>query len=84
MGIVKGAKAKLAGVEAARAASEGRAIFIYRSNVPIASSRASGSVSGAAEVIETIEGQGWSLSDMAYDGGWSRKGALVLLFRRDG
>ena len=82
MGIFKDAKANVARTEAARAVSEGRAIFVYRCNVPAFSSGFSGSVSGAAEVIETIEGQGWSLSDMAYDGAQSRNGALVLLFRR--
>lgn len=82
MGIVKDAKANVARVEAARALAEGRAVFVYRCNVPAFSSGFSGSVSGAAEVIETIEGQGWSLSNMAYDGAQSRNGALVLLFRR--
>lgn len=84
MGIVRDAMAKIARVEAARARSEGRAIFVYRCNVPRASSRASGSVSGAAEVIEVIEGEGWSLSDMAYDGVMFRKGALILIFRHHG
>jgi hypothetical protein len=82
MGIVKDAKANVARAEAARALSEGHAIFVYRCNVPAFGSGFSGSVSGAAEVIETIESQGWSLSNMAYGGAHSRYGALVLLFRR--
>lgn len=82
MGIVKDAKANLARTEASRARTEGRAVFIYRCNVPAFGSGFSGSVSGAAEVIETIEAQGWSLADMAYDGAQSRNGALILLFRR--
>jgi hypothetical protein len=84
VGIVKDAKTNLAHTEAARALSEGRTVFVYRCNVPAFSSGFSGSVSGAAEVIETIERLGWSLANMAYDGAQSRNGALVLLFRRRG
>lgn len=81
MGFVREAKANVARAEATRALSEGRTVFVYRCNVPTFSSGFSGSVSGAAEVIETIESQGWSLANMAYDEAQSRNGALVLLFR---
>jgi hypothetical protein len=36
-------------------------------NVPATSSGFSGPVSGGAEVIESVERQGWRLSHMAYD-----------------
>jgi hypothetical protein len=48
------AKASFAAVEATRAIQEGRTVFVYRYNVPFSSSNFSGSVSGAAEVIETM------------------------------
>jgi hypothetical protein len=82
MGFIKDTKANVAGSHAARAAQEGRRVLLYRYDVPATSSGFSGPVSGAAEVIESIEGQGWHLSDMAYDGKQARNGAVVLLFRR--
>jgi len=82
MGLVKETKAGVGRTEAARARSEGRTVFVYRCNVPAFRSGFSGSISGAAEVIESIEGQGWSLSEFAYDGAQSRNGALVMMFRR--
>ena len=82
MGIIKETKVSVAHSEAARAVQEGRTAFVYRLNIPASSSGFSGSISGAAEVIESIEGNGWLLSNMAYDGRHSRNGALMLLFRR--
>jgi hypothetical protein len=55
-----------------------------RYDVPSASSGFSGPISGAAEVIESIERVGWQLSNMAYDGKQARNGAVVVLFRRPG
>lgn len=51
VGIVKDAKAKIARVEAARALSEGHAVFVNRCAVPACGPGSSGSVSGAAEVL---------------------------------
>jgi hypothetical protein len=42
----------------------------------------SGPISGAAEVIESIERAGWQLAQMAYDEKKSSNGAALLLFRR--
>jgi hypothetical protein len=81
MGFIKDAKTGSAGTEAGRARQEGRSVFLYRYNVPATSSGFSGSVSGAAEVIETIEHAGWRLAEMAYDGQQSKNGAVLLLFR---
>jgi hypothetical protein len=82
MGLIKDTKTSTAAQHAARAAQEGRSIMLYRFNVPATSSGFSGPVSGAAEVVESIEQHGWQLSDMAYDGAQSKNGAVVLLFRR--
>lgn len=81
MGFIKDAKIGSAATDAARARQEGRTIFVYRYNVPATSSGYSGSVSGAAEVIEGIEGKGWRLAEMAYDGKQSSNGAVLLVFR---
>ncbi len=81
MGFIKEAKQNVAKSHAERATSEGHSVFLYRFNVPLSSSGASGPVSGAAEVIETIEQAGWHLAEMAYDEQQSRHGAMMLLFR---
>lgn len=57
-------------------------MLLYRFNVPATSSGFSGPVSGAAEVIEGIEQQGWRLATKAYDEAQSKNGAVMLLFRR--
>ena len=82
MGIIKESKASTAAQHASRAASEGRTVFLYRFNVPATSSGWSGPVSGAAEVIEAIERNGWQLGDFAYERAQSDNGAVLLLFRR--
>lgn len=81
MGFVKDAKANAAANHAARARDEGRTVLLYRQDVGIASSGFSGPVSGVAEVIEAIEGQGWALYQMAFDEKQSRHGGVLLLFR---
>ena len=81
MGFIKDVKSQSAGQDAARAAREGRTVLLYRFNVPATSSGFSGPVSGAAEVIEGIEEQGWWLASMAYDSKQSAHGAVMLLFR---
>jgi hypothetical protein len=81
MGFIKDTKVATATKDAERARSEGRKVFVYRFNVPATSSGFSGSVSGAAEVIEGIEDAGWRLTELAYDGKQSSNGAALLLFR---
>jgi hypothetical protein len=75
-------KANFAAVDATRAIQEGRTVFVYRYNVPFSSSSFSGSVSGVAEVIETIEAKGWALTQMAYYERQSSNGTALMLFRR--
>lgn len=81
MGLIKDAKTGTATQHAARAREEGRTVFLYKFNVPSTSSRFSEPVSGAAEVIEGIERQGWILHQMAYDSQQGGHGSVLLLFR---
>jgi hypothetical protein len=83
MGFIKNAKASSAGRHAELAELEGHSVLVYRQNVPWSSSGASGPVSTAAEVIESIESHGWALASFAYDEQQARNGAMLLLFRRD-
>jgi hypothetical protein len=82
MGFVKDAKVNTAASHAQHAIEEGRTVSLYRFDVPHSSSGFSGPVSGAAEVIESVERHGWGLCDMAYDRAQSRNGAMLFLFRR--
>jgi hypothetical protein len=82
MPLIKDTKAISAADHAARAAREGRVVFLYRQNIGATNSGYSGPVSGMAEVIEAIERQGWALDQMAFDEHQSRNGAILLLFRR--
>jgi hypothetical protein len=82
MGLIKESKTNIAAAHATRAIQEGRSVLVYRYDVPATSSALSGPVSGAAEVIETIERTGWRLTDMTYGGHQARNGAVILLFRR--
>jgi hypothetical protein len=82
MGLIKDNKAATAGAHAARSASEGHTVLLYRFDVPWSSGGSSGPVSGAAEVIEEIEMEGWHLDQFAYDRAQSKNGAVLLVFRR--
>lgn len=61
MGFVKESKADVARSHAKRARTEHHFIFVYLFKVPGGSSTFSGSVAGAAEVIEAIEMEGWKM-----------------------
>ena len=67
-GYIKAAERSIVAAHASRAISEGRAVFLYRFDVPAASSSFSGPVARAVEVIEGIERAEWALADMAYGG----------------
>lgn len=82
MGLIKDTKAASAGAHAARSAKEGHTVLLYRFDVPWSSGGFSGPVSGAAEVIEEIEREGWHLDQFAYDRAQSKHGAVLLVFRR--
>jgi hypothetical protein len=80
--MFKDTKASIAAGHAARAVKEGRTTMLYRYDVAATSTGFSGPLSGAAEVVEAIEGQGWQVGEMAYDGQQSKNGCVILLFRR--
>ena len=82
MGFIKESKAATASSHAARSAQEGHSVLLYRFDVPSSSSGFSGPISGAAEVIEAIERQGWHLDHFGFDRAQSKNGAVLLLFRR--
>ncbi len=64
MGFFKNVKSSVVGAEARRAREEGRTVYVAMLNVPLTQSSSampSGSVSGWAEMIETVEAEGWRL-----------------------
>ena len=63
MGFIKDTKANMVRQEAERAIQQGRTIFAAMLNTPITQHTLSGSVAGWAEMIESVEGAGWKLSD---------------------
>lgn len=82
LGFIDRVKQNKIGEEAARAIREGRRVFLARINVGMTDAGASGTVTGAAEIIESIEDQGWRLDQMSYT--QDRKGSPegYYLFRR--
>ena len=62
MGKIKDAKADILRTQAARAVEEGRTVFAPMLNTPKTQPRISSSVSGWAEMIEAVEGEGWELT----------------------
>jgi hypothetical protein len=82
MGFIDRVKSgKIAG-EALRAVEEGRSVFVARINVGMTDAGMSGSVTGAAEIIEAVESVGWRLDRMSYT--TDKKGSPegYYLFRR--
>jgi len=62
MGLMKDVKGHLVKTQAERAMKEGRQIFVCRFDPGMtAKHNASGSISGVAEMIESVEGAGWKL-----------------------
>lgn len=84
MGIFKDAKADAIGKEARKAAEDGRALFAPKLNTPMTQHGLSGSISGWAEMIESIESEGWRLDhwSVAMDG--KGRPEAYPLFRRAG
>ncbi|MDP9476257.1 MAG: hypothetical protein M3R38_11355 [Actinomycetota bacterium] len=79
MGIFKDVKVQTIGKEAARALSEGRSVFVARLEGGFLSRNMSGSVSGVAEMIESIEAEGWRLEHLSSAG--SDDSHLLAMFR---
>jgi hypothetical protein len=84
VGFIDRVKQSKIGGEAERAVQEGRTVFLARINVGVTDAGASGTVTGAAEIIESIEAVGWRLDQMSY--AQDRKGSPegYYLFRRSG
>ena len=81
MGFVKTMKVNTGSADAARAAAEGHSVFVFKFDMPNVNSAVTSTVSGAAETIEAIEAQGWTLAQMAVHPD-VRHGAMVMVFRR--
>jgi hypothetical protein len=82
LGFIDRVKTTKISGEAERAVREGRVVFLARINVGMTDVGASGTVTGAAEIIESIEAVGWRLDQMSY--AQDRKGSPegYYLFRR--
>lgn len=83
IGAIKKIKSDIVMTEAKRAIEENRSIFTPKLNEPKTQKNISGSVSGWAEIIESIESVGWTLIhwSVSEDG----KGTAIAypLFRRE-
>ncbi len=82
MGWIKNAKANLLSEEAARAAAEGRTVFAPMLNTPVTHHTMSGSVAGWAEMIESIEAEGWRLDEWSVAADDKGRPQAYPLFRR--
>lgn len=79
MGFMKDAKAQMVSKEAARALGEGRSVFVARLEGGALSRNVSGTVSGVAEMIESIEAEGWRLEHLSSAG--SDNSHMLAMFR---
>lgn len=82
MGFIKDMKANVVSTEAARAITEGRTVYAPMLNTPATQSGTSGSVSGWAEMIESIEACGWRLDQWAIAQDSKGRPQAYPLFRR--
>ena len=82
MGRIKDAKADMLRTQAARAVEEGRTVFVPMLNTPATQPKISSSVSGWAEMIEAVEGEGWVLTHWAATTDAQRRPQAYPLFRR--
>jgi hypothetical protein len=85
MGFMKSTKIGSIRTDADRAIKESRTVFLARYWDEVMTYQGTGSVSGAAEAIESVEAAGWRLEHMAYS--WvpeKRRGVTLMLFRPTG
>ncbi len=82
MGWIKDAKRNMLAEEAARAVQEGRTVFAPMLNTPMSQHTMSGSVAGWAEMVESIEEQGWQLQQWAVAMDTKGRPQAYPLFRR--
>lgn len=84
MGFIDRVKSSKISDEAERAASQGRTVFLARINVGMTDAGMSGTVTGAAEIIEAVEAVGWRLDQMSYTNDAKGKPEGYYLFRKHG
>ena len=82
VGLIKDAKSKSLGEQAARAIAEGRFVFACRVNEGGWNDNWGGSLSGVAEQIEAVESAGWYLDKASFLPGKGDKVSAFLIFRR--
>ena len=79
MGFIKDAKANTVKAHAERAVNEGRKVFVCRFDPGMSSKHGvSGSVSGVAEMIESVEAAGWKMDNFQT----TSDHAIIGLYRR--
>lgn len=81
MGLINSLKADTFGKDAARAREQGRTVFVARFIVRGDINAMSQSVSGAAEMVEATEAEGWTLQDMSWIQGGKDRAEGYFLFR---
>jgi hypothetical protein len=82
MGFIKDAKQQMLSAEAKRAIEEGRTVFTPMLNTPMSQHTMSGSVAGWAEMIESVEREGWILADWTVAHDAKGRPQAYPLFRR--
>jgi hypothetical protein len=82
MGFINSLKADTFGKDAARAREQGRTVFVGRFIVRGDIAAMSQSVSGAAEMIEATEAEGWTLQEMSWMQNAKEQTEGYFLFRR--
>jgi hypothetical protein len=85
VGFLKDRRADTAGAHAMRAREEGHEVYVHRFKLPSMTGIGYGGspVSGAAEVIESIEQSGWRLEHISH-AEVADHGSLLLMFRPAG
>jgi hypothetical protein len=82
VGFMKQVKVDEITKEAGRAVAEGRTVFAPKLNTPMTQHGLSGSIAGWAEMIEAIEGEGWTMTDWSVAHDSKGRPEAYPLFRR--
>lgn len=85
MGFMNDAKAAEAGKRAREARESGDYVLVYKFIEANTNSKATAPMTGMANQIQAVEGQGWQLTNMAASEGKALTGervALICMFRR--
>src|SRR5687768_3871454 len=82
MGVMKSTKVASIGSDALAARARGHRVFVCRYWDEVLNFQTTGSVAGATEAIEVVEGAGWTLDHFSYS--WApekKRGVSVMVFR---